>query len=98
MTLVSLPFYRRPAFAVLVACLLVAMTTTAQTTSCDAAKAKGFAGKPFSPELAEEARQAAGAPLVRGVGPGMVSSADRRPNRLNVEVDKQQVVTGFRCE
>ena len=57
-----------------------------------------LAGKAFSPELAEEARRAAGAPAVRGVGPGMVLSADRRPNRLNVEVDKQHVVTGFRCE
>jgi hypothetical protein len=98
MTLDSLLSRRPPAFVASVACLLAAATAAAQTTSCDAANAKGLTGKPFSPELAETARRAAGAPAVRGVGPGMISSADRRPNRLNVEVDKQQVVTGFRCE
>ena len=96
----DLPVLRRLAvLAMSVACLLMAMTPTeAQTTSCDADKAKELTGKPFSPALAEEARRAAGAPSVRGIGPGMVSTADRQPNRLNVEVDKQQVVTGFRCE
>lgn len=68
------------------------------TTACDASKVEAQKGKVFSKELSEEARRASGARYVRAVGPGIVSSADRLPGRLNVEVDHAGVIRGFWCE
>jgi len=86
----------------LTAAVLLILTTvlgtglSQQTSECDASQAKGI-GKPFSPELGEAARRASGANSVRPVGPGIISSADRRPDRLNVELDHAGIVIGFRC-
>jgi hypothetical protein len=80
--------------------LLVTMQPDAQAqtaTGCDSARAASMVGKPFSPELAEEARRMSGASSVRPIGLDFPSSADRRYDRLNVEVDHAGLVTGFRC-
>jgi hypothetical protein len=81
--------------------LVIASPTAALSegqTVCDRSKVAALIGRPFSPELAEEARRASGARFVRAVGPGMISSADRLSNRLNVEIDQSRIVTGFWCE
>jgi hypothetical protein len=80
--------------------LMVAISpdTQAQTAkACDSARAVSMIGKPFSPELAQEALRASGASSVRAIGLDFPSSADSRPDRLNVEVDRARLVTGFRC-
>ena len=54
-------------------------------------------GQPYSPELAERARRAAGAREVRKIEPGGAYTMDLDANRLNVEVDRAGTVTGLRC-
>lgn len=67
------------------------------STACDPDPCRGMIGKPFSAELAEEARLIAGAKSVRPSGPGIPTSADVRGDRLNVLVDEKRIVVGFRC-
>jgi Peptidase inhibitor I78 family len=68
----------------------------AQST-CVTGEARSIVGQPYSPELADRARRAAGAREVRKIEPGGAYTADLDPNRLNVEVDRAGVVTGLRC-
>ena len=65
--------------------------------TCDPARAEHLIGKPFSSELAEDARRASHATSVRPMGPGIPSSADARSDRLNVLLDEARIVRGFRC-
>jgi arylamine N-acetyltransferase len=64
---------------------------------CAAGEARPIVGQPYSPELAERARQEAGAREVRKIEPGGAYTTDLDPNRLNVEVDRGGIVTGLRC-
>ena len=81
--------------------LLVTMQpeTHAQTAKgCESARAASMIGKPFSPELAQEALRVSGASSVQAIGPSFPpSSADSRLDRLNVLVDSAGLVTDFRC-
>ncbi|MXQ11178.1 hypothetical protein GR328_06875 [Microvirga makkahensis] len=54
-------------------------------------------GQPYSPELAERARRAAGAREIRKIEPGGAYTMDLDSTRLNVEVDRADTVTGLRC-
>jgi hypothetical protein len=93
------PTAHRGAVTALLGTLLVAVPETASAQSvCDSSKPHALKGRPFSDHLAEEARRLSGARSARTVGPGMISSADRVPNRLNVEIDRAGLVTGFWCE
>lgn len=65
--------------------------------SCSAGEAQSLAGQPYSLELAEKARQVAGAREVRKIEPGGAYTMDLNPNRLDIEVDRNGVVTGLRC-
>lgn len=76
--------------------LLLAVPAQAGT-ACDPDPCRGMIGKPFSAELAEEARLIAGAKSVRPSGPGIPTSADVRGDRLNVLLDEKHIVVGFRC-
>lgn len=70
-----------------------------QTSSpCESAKARELRGKPYSEELAQEAQRLSGARVARPIGPGIISSADRIPNRLNIELDPARMVRDFWCE
>jgi len=64
---------------------------------CEASEARPLVGQPYSPELAEQARRAAGAREVRKIEPGGAYTTDLDSNRLNVEVNRAGVVTGLRC-
>jgi len=82
------------------ALLLLAMHPDARAQTkvgCDAARAAPMIGQRFSRDLAEEARRVSGASSVRPIGLDFPSSADSRLDRLNVEVDRAGIVTGFRC-
>ena len=82
-----------------VAAMLIGMRPAASASDpCDSSKVQGLKGRPYSEELAQEARRLSGARLVRPIGPGIISSADRIPNRLNIELDLTRIVREFWCE
>lgn len=67
-------------------------------SACNADAAQSFVGKPASDENVAGARAAAGAKGgVRVIAPGMAVTMDFRPDRLNLEVDAQRVITTVRC-
>ena len=80
-------------------CLLIPTAgLSSLAIACDLSRVEPWKGQSFSQELAAAARSASGATQARAVGPGIMSSADRIPGRLNIEVDQTGVVTGFWCE
>jgi hypothetical protein len=99
-----MPFSRRTQaciasclLAVVPACGFAQPVTVPAQPRCAAGEAQLFAGQPYSPELAERARRAAGAREVRKIEPGGAYTTDLDADRLNVEVDRAGVVTGLRC-
>jgi hypothetical protein len=64
---------------------------------CAAGEAQSVVGQPYSVELADMARRAAGAREVRKIEPGGAYTMDLSPDRLNIEVDSTGIVTGLRC-
>lgn len=87
--------------------LLVALNGCAQTTqapvepdtqaSCAADKAQSFIGKAATSDIAEGARKAAGAQVVRWLRPGMAVTMEFRMGRLNITIDEKNVITGITC-
>lgn len=73
-----------------------AANPTAMTCSADNAKAS-FIGKKATPEVVEQVRQATGSKNVRVIPPDTMVTADFREDRLNLDVDANQVITGVRC-
>jgi hypothetical protein len=65
--------------------------------ACTADRARFAVGEVYTPDLAERARQAARARLVRKMEPGGAYTMDFSPDRLNVEVDRGGVVRGVEC-
>lgn len=65
--------------------------------SCDAAKAQFAVGQAYGEALAERARAAAGATLVRALRPGQMVTTEFRGDRLNLEVDAGGKVIAARC-
>ena len=65
--------------------------------ACTADAARGAIGKAATPEVVEQARRAAGAVIARVLKPGQVVTMEYRGDRLNVDVDEGNVVTGVRC-
>jgi hypothetical protein len=62
-----------------------------------AEQVRSVIGQPYSPELGEQARRAAGAREVRLIVPGGAYTMELNPSRLNVEIDRAGIVTGVRC-
>lgn len=79
------------------ACGFAQPATVPAQARCAASEARPVVGQPYSPELAEQARRAAGAREVRKIEPGGAYTTDLDSNRLNVEVDRTGIVTGIRC-
>ncbi len=66
--------------------------------ACSADAAQSFVGKPATEANVAAARVAAGAKGgVRVIAPGMAVTMDFRPDRLNLEVDAQRIITTVRC-
>lgn len=92
---------------ILIALALGACTTTQQTAgdaapmpspgACETSALAALVGKPFSPALEAEAKARAKVQAVRAIRPGMAVTMDFRPDRLNIDIDDKNVVTGFRC-
>lgn len=65
--------------------------------ACNADAARGAIGKAATPEVVEQARREAGAAIARVLRTGQVVTMEYRGDRLNVDVDGGNVVTGVRC-
>ena len=65
--------------------------------ACDADRAAFAVSQPYSADLAERARQAAGARQSRKIEPGGAYTMELRTDRLNIEVDRRDVVQRVRC-
>jgi hypothetical protein len=85
-------------FAGLVACAPAPPAEKPATRgTCSIDGLKDVIGKPYSAEVAERARTASGSKLVRIIRPGMAVTMDYRIDRLNIDLDAKNVVTGLHC-
>ena len=67
------------------------------TQVCDADRVTGVVGQKVGPELVERARQQAGAETARALRPTDVITMEYNPQRLNLRVDEQDIVTSVNC-
>lgn len=72
-------------------------TTPPPVGTCDASQVEGLVGQPYTGELAEQARQDAGAAQVRMLKPNQPITMEFLGERLNIEVDDKNLVSGVRC-
>ncbi len=64
---------------------------------CDASRAQAAVGKTATAAVVEEARRTSGATIVRKLVPGQMVTMEYRADRLSLDVDANDVVTGVRC-
>jgi|SRR4051794_7651260 len=64
---------------------------------CDLEKANIVNGKPYTEELAQQARRLAGAAAVRRLGPGGAPTMEYRPDRLNLSTDQGGIIYKLSC-
>jgi len=74
-----------------------ATTTPPPVGNCDASQVQGLVGQAYTDELAEQARQDANAGQVRQIKPEQIVTQEYLGERLNIEVDDKNLVTGVRC-
>ena len=65
--------------------------------SCDASQVQGLVGQAYSEEAAQQAKQDANATQVRMLKPNQPITAEYLGERLNIEVDDKNLVSGVRC-
>ena len=68
-----------------------------ENAMCDADKAQFAVGQPYSDALAEQARAAAGAKVVRQLLPGQAITMEFNAQRLNLESGGDGRVVSVRC-
>jgi hypothetical protein len=64
---------------------------------CDASRAAFAIGEPLTPDLMDEAQDAAGAETVRLIRPGQVVTLEYQADRLNIELDDSDRVAALTC-
>jgi len=64
---------------------------------CNATGAKSAIGRAPTPEVVEQARVDSGSATVRVIRPGDVVTMDFRGDRLNLDVNDRDAITGARC-
>lgn len=64
---------------------------------CDQAKAQFAVGQAYSDTLAEQAREAAGAKIVRRLVPNQAITMEFNATRLNLDTDAAGKVSSARC-
>lgn len=69
----------------------------ADDPQCHADKAQSFLDKAASADLADAARKAADAQIVRWLRPGMAVTMEYRVGRLNITIDEKNIVTQISC-
>ena len=72
-------------------------TTPPPVGTCDASQVEGLVGQAYTEALAEQARQDAGAAKVRMLKPNQPVTMEFLGERLNIEVDDKNLVSGVRC-
>ncbi|PPU91876.1 I78 family peptidase inhibitor [Xanthomonas albilineans] len=65
--------------------------------SCDASQAQGLVGQAAEPALLDQARSDTGAKSVRVLKPNQPVTMEFNGERLNIEVDAKNQITGVRC-
>ena len=65
--------------------------------NCDANQVQSLVGQPFTDALGSQAQQDASAKSLRVLRPGDMTTMEFVGERLNVEVDEKDVVSGLRC-
>ena len=65
--------------------------------SCDASQVQGLVGQAYSEDIAQQAKQDANATQVRMLKPNQPITAEDLGERLNIEVDDKNLVSGVRC-
>jgi hypothetical protein len=65
--------------------------------ACDASRAADAVGSPATAEVLERARVAAGASVARFLRPNEIVTMEYLGSRLNLGLDKGNVVTSVRC-
>ena len=74
-----------------------AASTTNIAVSCNAEAARSLVGQVATYAAIEQARSAATAESVRTLKPGQAATMEFNGNRLNVDVDANNIVTNVRC-
>ncbi len=75
----------------------VCAQSASTTAGCKEESARFAVGEPYSDELAERARRAAGANVVRKTVPWGADTMQLRADRLNLDVDRNGRVQRVRC-
>lgn len=65
--------------------------------SCDATQVQSLVGQPYAEQRNAQAQQDAHAREVRVLRPGDMTTMEFVGERLNIEVDEKNVVSGVRC-
>lgn len=65
--------------------------------TCDASQAQGLVGQAAEQALVDQARIDTGSKSVRVLTPNQMVTMEFNGERLNIEVDAKNVVTGVRC-
>ncbi|MDV3467253.1 I78 family peptidase inhibitor [Stenotrophomonas sp. C3(2023)] len=65
--------------------------------SCDASQAQGLVGQTYTDALGSQAQQDASAQELRVLRPDDMTTMEFVGERLNVELDEKNVVSGVRC-
>lgn len=68
-----------------------------QQLTCNPEAARAAIGKLATPQVVEQARIDAGAGIARVLRPGQVVTMEFRADRLNVDVNERDAITGLRC-
>jgi type IV pilus biogenesis protein CpaD/CtpE len=65
--------------------------------ACNADAVQSLVGQPSSDALTEQARVDSGAASVRVLSPGDAATMDYREDRLNIDLDDNNVIQALRC-
>ena len=69
----------------------------ASATPCDTEAVQGLIGQTGSEAVYTKAQQDSGAKQFRALGPNDAATMDFREDRLNIDLDADGRITGFRC-
>ncbi|MCD9027777.1 hypothetical protein LDO26_06115 [Luteimonas sp. BDR2-5] len=76
---------------------LPAASSGDSATPCDTEAVQGLIGQTGSEEIYTRAMQDSGAKQFRALGPTDMATMDFREDRLNIDLDADGRITGFRC-
>lgn len=69
----------------------------ASEPGCGADQLAGYVGSPATDDVIAKIREWRGEHPIRVLKPGSMATMDYRPDRLNIDVDADGKIKGFRC-